>query len=161
MAEVARNVVIGGLGFGTDDAADRVREAVLHVEAGKCREDALHLIRRDPVVLRAAVIETDASGAERNFRLFVQADRRCGIQSDGVPDQLHAAIVEALLARERPRCVGSFDLEALWAREAVREPQVVNQRADGNDFRVVRYPLQLSEPDRKEPRSDSMVEEKG
>jgi hypothetical protein len=79
----------------------------------------------------------------------VQADRRCGIQSDAVPDQLHAAIVETFLPRERPRGVGSFYLEALWTREAVREPKVVEQRADGDDFRVVRHALELSEPNRE------------
>ena len=36
----------------------------------------------------------------------------------------------------------------------------MEQRADGDDFRVVRYPLQLSEPNREEPGSDSMVEQK-
>jgi hypothetical protein len=103
-----------GLRLGCDNAADRIHEAPLHVEAGKYGEDALHLVRRDPVVLGPAEVETDPSRAERDFRLLVQADRRGGIQSDAVPDQLHAAIVETLLARERPRCVGSFYLEALW-----------------------------------------------
>src|SRR5215475_3094691 len=54
LAEVAREVVIGGLGPGPDDGADRVREAVLHVEAGKCREDGLHLIEWEPIVLESA-----------------------------------------------------------------------------------------------------------
>jgi hypothetical protein len=36
----------------------------------------------------------------------------------------------------------------------------VEQCADRNDFRIVSYALQLSEPDREEPGSDSMVEEK-
>ena len=36
----------------------------------------------------------------------------------------------------------------------------MEQRPDGYDFRVVIYALQLSEPDRKEPGSDSVVEEK-
>jgi len=36
----------------------------------------------------------------------------------------------------------------------------VEQRADGDDFRFVRYPLLLSEPDGEEPGSDGMVEEK-
>jgi hypothetical protein len=54
-----------------------------------------------------------------------------------------------LLARERPRCVGSFYLEALLTSEAVREPKVVEQRADCDDFRVVSNALQLSEPDRE------------
>ena len=40
------------------------------------------------------------------------------------------------------------------------EPEVVEQRADSDDFRVVSYSLQLSEPGREEPGSDSMVEEK-
>ena len=89
----------------------------------------------------------------------MQSDRRRGIQRDGVPNQLHAAIVEALLARECPSGVGSFYLEAPLTREAVREPDVVEQRADRDDFRVVSYALELSEPDREEPGSDSMVEE--
>ena len=38
---------------------------------------------------------TDTSRAERDFRLFVQGDRRRGVQSDGVPDQLHPGVVEA------------------------------------------------------------------
>jgi hypothetical protein len=54
-----------------------------------------------------------------------------------------------LLAREIPRCVGSFYLEALWTRAAVREPKIVEQRPDGDDFRVVRDALQLSEPNRE------------
>jgi hypothetical protein len=69
-------------------------------------------------------------------------------------------VVEALLARECPRCVGSLYLEALVPGKAIRQSEVVEQRADGDDFRVVRYALQLSEPDREEPGSDSMVEEK-
>jgi len=40
------------------------------------------------------------------------------------------------------------------------ESEVVEQRADRDDFRVVRYALQLSEPDREQPGSDSVVEEK-
>jgi hypothetical protein len=36
----------------------------------------------------------------------------------------------------------------------------VEQRADGDDFRVVSYALQLSEPDREEPGSDGVVKEK-
>ena len=76
--------------------------------------------RRDPVVTEAHHSrEPIPSRAERDFRFLVKADRRRGIQRDAVPDQLHAAIVEALLARERPRCVGSLYLEALLTREAV------------------------------------------
>jgi hypothetical protein len=62
-----------------------------------------------------------------------------------------------LLASESSRRVGSFYLETLWTLEAVREPKVVEQRPDGYDSRVVIYALQLSEPDRKEPGSDSVV----
>ena len=40
------------------------------------------------------------------------------------------------------------------------EPEVVEERADSDDFRIVSDALQLSEPDREEPGSDSMVEEK-
>src|SRR5206468_5803055 len=87
-------------------------------------------------------------------------DRRCGIQRDAVPDQLRPVVVEALFARERPGCVGSLYLEALVPGKAIRKSEVVEQRADGDDFRVVTYPLQLSEPDREEPGSDGMVEEK-
>src|SRR6266542_3061483 len=119
LPEVPGEIVVGGLRLGCDDAADRIREAPLHLEAGTCGEDALHLGRRDPVVLESE-FDTDPSRAERHFRLLVQADRRCGIQRDAVPDQLQAAIVETLLARECPRGVGSFYLEALWTREAVR-----------------------------------------
>jgi hypothetical protein len=36
----------------------------------------------------------------------------------------------------------------------------VEQRAYGDDFCIVGYALKLSEPDREEPGSDSMVEEK-
>ena len=79
----------------------------------------------------------------------VQGDRRRGIQRNGVPDQLHAAIVEALLLRERSGGVGSFYLKTPLTREAVREPDVVEQRADRNDFRVVSYALKLSEPGRR------------
>jgi hypothetical protein len=49
---------------------------------------------------------------------------------------------------------------AFISGKAVRKSEVVEQRAEGNDFRVVRYALQLSEPDCEEPGSDSMVEEK-
>src|SRR5262245_51305019 len=41
LAEVAREIVVGGLRLGLENAADRIRKAVLHVEAGKCGEDAL------------------------------------------------------------------------------------------------------------------------
>jgi hypothetical protein len=41
----------------------------------------------------------------------------------------------------------------------VREPDVVEQRTNGDDFPVVHDALQLPEPNRKEPRSDGMVEE--
>src|SRR4051812_41184502 len=44
--EVAREIVVGGLRLGLDNAADRIREAPLHVEAGECGEDALHFVRR-------------------------------------------------------------------------------------------------------------------
>jgi hypothetical protein len=54
---------------------------------------------------------------------------------------LQPAIVDTLIAGERPRCIGSFYLEALCAPEAVREPEIVEQRADSDDFRVVRYAL--------------------
>src|SRR5262245_14730883 len=124
LPEVPREIVVGGLRLGFDNAADRIGEAPLHIEAGKCGEDALHLVRRDPVVLESE-FDADPGRAERHFSLFIQADRRGGIQSDAVPDQLYAAIVETLLARERLRCIGSFYLEALWTREAVREPKVV------------------------------------
>src|SRR5512147_3224066 len=118
LPEVPREIVVGGLRLGFDNAADRIGEAPLHVEAGEFGEDAPHLGRRDQVVLGPAVVEADPSRAERHFRLLVQADRRRGIQSDAIPDQLNAAIIETLPARERPRCVGSFYLEALWTREA-------------------------------------------
>src|SRR6185436_20828300 len=157
--EVASEIVVGGLRPGLDNVADRIREAPLHVEAGKCGEDALHFVWRDPVILEPE-FDADPSCAERDFRLLVQADRRCGIQRDAVPDQLHPGVVEALLARERPRRVGSFYLEALLTREAIRQPEVVEQRADRDDFRVVSYALQLSEPDCEQPGSDSMVQEK-
>src|SRR5262245_22651756 len=157
LAEVTREVVIGGLGPGPDDAADRVREAVLHVEAGKGREDGLHLIGWDPFVLESAPVETDPCRAERDVRLLVQGDGRRGIQGHRVPDQLHTAVVEAFLACECPRRVGSLDLEASRTREGVREPNVMKQRADGEDLCVVRDPLQLPEPDSEEPGSNSVV----
>src|SRR6185503_19450717 len=40
LPEVAREIVVGGLRLGLDDAADRIGEAPLHPEAGKCGEDA-------------------------------------------------------------------------------------------------------------------------
>ena len=79
--------------------------------AGKRGEHAPHLVWRDLVVLRPAEVENDAGRAQRNFRLLVQADGRCGVQSNAVPDQLLSAIVESMLARERTSCVGSFDRE--------------------------------------------------
>src|SRR5207248_916637 len=125
LAEVAREIVVGALGPGLDDAADGVREAPLHLEAGKCGEYALHLVWRDPVVLGPAVVETDPSRAERDFHFLVQGDRRCGIQRDAVPDQLRPVVVEALFARERPGCVGSLYLEALVPGKAIRKSEVV------------------------------------
>ena len=59
-------------------------------------------------------------------------------------------------SRERPRCVGSFYLKALLTGEAIREPKIVEQRTNSYDFRIVSDSLQLSEPDREEPGSDSM-----
>src|SRR6267142_4175187 len=123
LPEVACEIVVGGLRLGLDNAADRIGEAPLHVEPGKCREDALHFVRRDPVVLESE-FNADPSRAERHFRLLVQADRRGGIQGDTVPDQLHPAVVEDLRARERARRVRSFYLEALGTGEALREPKV-------------------------------------
>jgi hypothetical protein len=118
----------------------------------------LHFVGRDPVVLESE-FDADPGRAKRDFRLLVQADRRCGIQSDAIPDQLDAGIVQTLLPRERPRRVGSFYLEALRTGEAIGEPKVVEQRADGDDFGVVRHALELSQPNREKPGSDGMVEE--
>src|SRR5258705_4738747 len=92
LAELAREVVIRGLGPGLDDATNRVREALLHVEARKRREDAFHLIGRNAVVLESAPVETDTGGGERDLPLFVQRDGGRGGQNDGVPDQPHLAI---------------------------------------------------------------------
>ena len=74
--------------------------------------------------------------------------------------RVHPVVVEALLARECPRYVGSLYLEALVPGKATRKSEVVEQRADGEDFLVVRYAQQLSEADGEEPGSDRMVEEK-
>src|SRR5262245_66690729 len=61
LTEVAREIVEGGLGFGFGDAADSVRKGPFHVEARECGEDALHLVRRDLVVLEPAEVESDPS----------------------------------------------------------------------------------------------------
>ena len=128
LAEVPREIVVGGLRLGLDDAADRIGEARFMSRRG----NAARMLFISSGGIRsywAPEVETDPSRAERDFRLLVQSDRRCGIQSDAVPDQLYPAIVETLLARERSRGIGAFDLEAPWTREAIREPKVVEQRA--------------------------------
>src|SRR5262249_55917873 len=79
LAEVAREVVVRGVGLRPDDGADRVREAGLHLEPWKHCQDTLHLIGRDPVVLKPAPVEGDAGGAEGDLRLLVEGDGRRGI----------------------------------------------------------------------------------
>src|SRR6185437_16142033 len=100
LAEVAREVVVRRLGPGLDDAADRIREGSLHVEPRKCGEDGLHLLRRNLVVLEPTEVERNPRRGERDLRLLVHGERRRGVQRDGVPDQLHPAVVEAFPARE-------------------------------------------------------------
>jgi hypothetical protein len=81
-------------------------------------------------------------------------------RADAVPNQLHATIVETFFASERSRGVGSFYLKAFLATEAIRQSEVMKQRADRDDFRVMSDALKLSEPHREEPGSDSVIEEK-
>src|SRR5262245_31329268 len=99
------------------------------------RRGCSSLVRRNLVVMEPAEVESDPSRGERDFRLVVQGDRRGRVQCDDVPDQLRAAIVEPLLARERARRLGSFYLEALGTGAAIREPKIVEQRSGRDDFR--------------------------
>src|SRR5688500_2169607 len=64
LSEVTREIVVRGVRSGPDDMTDRFREAPLHVEPQERSQDAVHLFRRDPVVLRPAEVENDSSRAE-------------------------------------------------------------------------------------------------
>src|SRR5258705_2966843 len=160
LAEVAREIVVGGLGPRLDDAADRIDEGLLHAKTRKFGEDVLHLLRRDLIVLEPTPVDSDSGRGKRDLGLLVEGDRWCGVQRYGVPDELHATIVEALLARELPCDIGSFDFKTpVTTREVVREAEIVQERRDRNDFRILLDALPLAEPNREQPRSDRMVVE--
>src|SRR5690606_16345113 len=72
--EVASEIVVGGLRPADADATDGIREAELHVQPGKGRENSPHLLRWELVVTEPAPIQADTGRAEGDLRFLVRRD---------------------------------------------------------------------------------------
>jgi hypothetical protein len=83
------------------------------------------------------------------------------VELSQVPDELGAAIRQASFSDERPRRIGAVDLEAIVALNAVRQPDVVEDGAECDDFVVALHRLCLPDLHREEPRAHRVVEEVG
>ena len=85
----------------------------------------------------AVHIKADTGCAERNLGLLKEADRGRRVQCDTVPDQLRPAFIEARFPGKGPGNIGGFNFEAPRPVEALVRRDVVEQRSDGDDLRVV------------------------
>src|SRR5262245_22696721 len=110
-AEVPDEVVVSRLRLRLGDVTETPDHAPLHVEPRELLNDPCDLCCRDELVLQADHIQADAGGTERHLRLLVEADRRCRVEGDAVPNELGSALVDTTLPREDTGQVGAFDLE--------------------------------------------------
>src|SRR5207344_1457975 len=101
-SEIAREIVVSRGGPRLDDAADGLRESLLHLQPWKRIDDFCYPRSRQRVVAPAAPVEGDARRTERHLRLLVQGNGRRGVEGDDIPDQLAAAIVEPGAPSEHP-----------------------------------------------------------
>lgn len=120
--------------------------APLHVEPREFLDDHCDLRSRDELVLEPYHVQADACSAKRHLRLLVEADQGRGVEGDAVPDQLGSALVKTALRCEDPGQIGAFNLETAWTVEALIERDVVQQRSQGDHFRVVINAPKLPDP---------------
>src|SRR4051812_27046623 len=73
LAEVPCEVVVGRGGPCLDNAADRARELLLHLQPGKHFDNRCHLRLGYRLVAEPAPIEPDAPGTQRDLGLLVKA----------------------------------------------------------------------------------------
>src|SRR5690348_1653943 len=106
-ARVCRRLFRARLG----DVREAADETVLQSEPWKFSEDRVDFLRGKLVILNADRIQRDAGGAQSDFGLLVESNRRRRVERDAVPDQPRAPLVDAGFGCEEHREVGAFDLE--------------------------------------------------
>jgi hypothetical protein len=131
----------------------------LHVEPREFLDDHCDLRSRDELVLQADHVKADTGGAKRDFRLLMEADGRRRVESNAIPYQLGTPFIEAVLPREGARKIGTFDFEATRAIEMFVEADVVQERAQRDDLRIVTDVADLPDPYREQPRANDVIEQ--
>jgi hypothetical protein len=76
------------------DVAEAACHSRFHFKPRKFAGNSLDFIWRDEVELQADDIQTDAGGAQHNFRFFVKCYGGRRVEGNTIPDQLISAFVE-------------------------------------------------------------------
>ncbi|MER9582071.1 hypothetical protein [Mesorhizobium sp. M0276] len=160
-AEIPGKVVVGSFATDIRDLTKASRHPPLHSKPWEFADDPCHFGGRDELILQADDIEADAGCAQRHLGFLVEADRRCRVEGDAVPDQLSATFVEAAVPDEGSSQIGAFHFETARPGKVLIERDVMQQGSDSDNFRVVLDILNLSEPRREKPGSDHVIEQVG
>src|SRR5262249_13699835 len=159
LTEISQEVVGACLWPRCDEMAARLGKTMLHLEPRELFENLRHFDGWDHCFeTEAAIVKSDAHGAESHFRLFVKRDRCRRIEGDAIPYQLSTTLIETEIHRKAPCEVCALHFEATRAGEVFVERDVMQQGSYSDDFRVVINVLQLPNPHCKEPGADNVVE---
>src|SRR5262249_50252380 len=151
--KVSQEVVVTRLRLRRDEPIACLGKSLLHLQARERPDDAFDIAWRNCIDAEAAVVEPDAQRAYRNLWLLVKRQRWCRVQGNQVPNQLGTPIREVLASDKRKRGIGAVYLETIRACHAVREPDIVKQRADCDDLMVVVDALYAADRFCEQPRT--------
>src|SRR5580692_7367246 len=127
-AEIANDVVEGGLRLPTSDVAKALFESVFKCQTRKFGEDRALFVLGNLIKACPQNIRRYSRMGHSHFGLFVKSDRSCGMKRDGIPNNLHLLRRDAAPLQKRTRRVGAIHLKAIFRRIAVSQAQIMQNR---------------------------------
>src|ERR1700726_2648373 len=124
-AEIPNDVVKGGLRLPTSDVAKALFESVLKCQARKFRKDRALFVLRNSIKACPQNIRRYSRMGHSHFGLFVKSDRSCGMNRDGIPNNLHLLRRDASPLQKRACPIGAIPLETIFRRIAVSQAQIM------------------------------------
>lgn len=141
------------------NAAEAAAHALFHVEPRKFIDYGLYFSCGNVAVSQTDNIQADTGGAQGDFRLLIQSDRGRRVESDAIPNQLGAAIIEPPFLHKLSRKIGGLDFEPSRTGESLVERDIVQQCSHRDNFCVELDILDLSKSGRKQPRANDVIEQ--
>src|SRR5271170_2146155 len=133
-SDVAKAVVVRAPRLPTNDAAEALKELLLHGQPRKFAKNRLQSLLGDQIQPAPHHVHEDSGMCRRDLGLLVNSNGVSRVKRNGVPDQLDLLRRDAALRQESPRRVSAIDLEALCAEITIRQPKIVENCRYGQEL---------------------------